>query len=516
MLLTITSCGGNADDLLPITQGGAGTVIALNVDGGHDARVDASGSTGHGGSTGIGGASGNGAGGQQTSTAGTAGGASTGSGGSTGTSGAGGSGPPDDPCTACEKARCSHPAGLADPTDPSWTYYAIAAGAYEVCFVGTGWPSQLIDPLTACGSSDSSEVSPTASAGPAAGMPKTTLCQDILSCFHQTNCTGGIDEDNELQCLCGVGVAISTCESAATPTGACASQIEAGLEVVELSTSVAYTTEPCRAKGAASQIYEICDYYCCSPECFGGRPAPTDDPGTVTYCNAGGSSGSAGAGGASGASGSTGAGGHPGTGGAIQTGGASGSGGVSAGAGGHGGPSGAGGSSGLGGSPGAAGSSGSTQLQNVHFDANINTWTPSVGATASRNTNDADGSMQSGSLDLSLSGGNSTISVQTAATQCLAVTAGASYSLGVKVLIPGQVASQGGLGLWYYTSSDCSGAIAGVFASPASATNAWQSVTATAQIPAGVHSAAVRLVLLKPFGQTSAEALFDDVLVTPQ
>jgi hypothetical protein len=51
---------------------------------------------------------------------------------------------------------------------------------------------------------------------------------------------------------------------------------------------------------------------------------------------------------------------------------------------------------------------------------------------------------------------------------------------------------------------------------PASTTNAWQSLTASTQIPANVHSASVRLQVLKPFGQSSAEALFDDVAVTSQ
>ncbi|HZL17114.1 MAG TPA: hypothetical protein VFG23_05150, partial [Polyangia bacterium] len=429
-----------------------------------------------------------------------------------GAAGAGGSGPQDDPCTACEKAKCSNPAGLVTfATQPDLlTAYEFAnlAGAYEVCFVGTGWPTTTADPVAACGSSSASDLSPTATAGPASGMPKTTLCQDILKCVHQTNCTGGIDEDNELQCLCGVGVGVATCQgSDFTPMGDCASQMEAGLEVVELSTSSAYTGDLCRAYGAAVQIYEICDDYCCSSECFGGRPPPRDDPGYVQYCNATGAVGS---------TGSAGAGGNPGTGGSIHTGGTSGAGGFAGAAGSHGGTGGAGGSAGgSSGGAGAGGSSGASQLQNVHFDTDTDGWTPSFGATVSHNTNDASGSAQSGSLDLSLNGGDPTLSLQVAASECLEVNAGGSYQLGVKVFIPGQVGSQGGLGLWYYASNDCSGSIAAVFASPSSTTNAWQSVTATAQIPAGAHSAAVRLVLLKPFGQQTAEALFDDVVVTP-
>jgi hypothetical protein len=514
----LASCGGNADELLPITQGGAGAVISLpGLDGGPDARteVPVPSTTGRGGTGGTGGGTAHGGAG------GLAGGSSGGSGGSAGVGAIGGSGPPDDPCTACEKAKCSNPAGLVTyATQPDLLdFYGFAkfAGAYEVCFVGKGWPTATADPVAACGSSSTSELGPNATAGPESGMPKTTLCQDILKCVHQTSCTGGIDVDNELQCLCGAGVSPGTCESSDfTPMGACASQMEAGLEVVELSTSAAYASDLCRAYGAAFQMYEFCDDYCCSSECFGGRPAPRDDPGYAQYCNATASGG---------ASGSTAGGGSLGTGGALQTGGSSGTGGVSGGGGGH---SGGGGVSGAGAGPGGAGNLGgaiggspggagvSQQLENVHFDANTSGWAPSVGATLSRNTNDAAGAPQSGSLELDLNAGDPSLSVQAAASQCIGVIAGASTSLGVKVLIPGQVGSQGGLSLWYYASNDCSGAIASVFSSPASASNAWQSLTATAQIPAGTHSASVRLVVLKPFGQTSAEALFDDVAVTSQ
>jgi hypothetical protein len=85
-----------------------------------------------------------------------------------------------------------------------------------------------------------------------------------------------------------------------------------------------------------------------------------------------------------------------------------------------------------------------------------------------------------------------------------------------KILIPGSNASNGGVELWYYASPDCSGALAGAYSLPLSAATSWQKVTATTTVPAAVHSAAVRLVVLKPFTQQAAEALFDDVVVTKQ
>ncbi len=348
------------------------------------------------------------------------------------------------------------------------------------------------------------------------GTAKTKLCQALLKCVHQTNCTDGPETDDQLQCYCGKGVTVQTCSSSTfTPTGACADEIAAALESTVFSNSEGYFGDLCLANGAAFSLYDFCDQNCCEAEC-GLPPSGIEDP---TFCKAPGSAGTSGSGGTTGAggttgtAGSTGAAGSSGTSGSTHGGGTSGSGGIS-GAGGRQGAAGAGGSSG--GAAGSSGGSANAVLQNVHFDTNVVSWMPGLGVTLTRSPNDAAGSAQSGSLDLFLSGGDLTIATQASAAQCLSVTAGATYNLGVTILIPGQTASQGGLGLWYYPSRDCSGAIAGVFSSPSSTTAAWQRVSATAQIPAGVQSAAVRLVVLKPYGQQTAEALFDDVLVQHQ
>ena len=90
-------------------------------------------------------------------------------------------------------------------------------------------------------------------------------------------------------------------------------------------------------------------------------------------------------------------------------------------------------------------------------------------------------------------------------------SAARSYGLAVEVMIPSTTTSAGALGLWFFASDDCSGAIAGASMTPSSATNGWQMVTSSAQAPAGAHSMAVRLELFKPIGQSAAEALFDAV-----
>ena len=53
-----------------------------------------------------------------------------------------------------------------------------------------------------------------------------------------------------------------------------------------------------------------------------------------------------------------------------------------------------------------------------------------------------------------------------------------------------------------------------MFSTPVSVSSSWQLVTATAQVPNAARSVSVRLAVLKPIGQTSAEALFDNLTVT--
>jgi hypothetical protein len=153
-------------------------------------------------------------------------------------------------------------------------------------------------------------------------------------------------------------------------------------------------------------------------------------------------------------------------------------------------------------------------LQNGNFDSTTAGWTPSFGVTVSRSTNDTAGNVQSGSLDVVLTGGDPTRVTQAGAFQCLAATPGATVQLQAAVLIPTASSGAGLLGLLFYGSTDCSGATAGTFASSASANNSWQTIKASTAVPSGVHSMAVQLEVLKPYGQDSSEALFDAVAVT--
>jgi hypothetical protein len=154
---------------------------------------------------------------------------------------------------------------------------------------------------------------------------------------------------------------------------------------------------------------------------------------------------------------------------------------------------------------------------NATVDTGTDHWTATSSiATVSRSPNDADGKTSSGSLSLAVTAGNPNGATQSAAVQCVPVSAGAAYAVAASVLVPGTTGSAGSVGLWFYTSPDCTGAQLTVTASSAAAANTWQRVTGSATAPAGAQSMAVRLLVLKPVGQQAAEALFDDVQVTRQ
>jgi hypothetical protein len=416
-------------------------------------------------------------------------------------------------------------------------YYAPIVGAYGLCFLDAGWPTAQADP-SFCGSAPG-ETGAVTSDGPGKGERKSKVCQDLLKCMHSSNCAGGVNAvvAPELGCYCGGTAQLTECvANTFMPTGPCKEQFLAGLESYQFGTAIQGEYDPCYATAAALELYTNCDFNCCAVECLGG-PNPYADP--ADFCNApssggtsgaagttgaggrGGSSGSAGTTGAAGAAGTTGAGGHGGISGSAGTTGSAGTSGSAGttGTGGRGGSSGSAGtggssgSAGTGGSSGTGGASGAGGLKNVHFDTDTTFWTGEPGTQVSRKAEDATAGAQSGSLDLALAGADPSVVLEAGVWQCLAVAAGAVYDVGVQVRIPGQVSSEGGLELWYFSTADCTGAAAGSYALPLSANASWKTLSDTVTIAAGVQSTRVRLVVLKPYLQTTADALFDNVVM---
>lgn len=509
----------------PLINGGPGTITVLERDGGArdasaDRRPSGTGGAKPGGSGGSSPAGGRGGGTGGTGGVHSGGAAGSGNGGAA-AGGAAGGGPPDDPCTACEKAKCTHPRGFG--TDLTDAHNGLAA-AMQVCFGGGPWPATLAAADTFCAAGLPSETGALAAAGDSANMPKTTLCQALLSCIHRTNCTQEPDVGNDLGCYCGDDVSPQVCLGPTfTPTGKCVAEFTSAMEADQLTqTNSGYITDLCLASGAALDINLWCDSNCCVEECLGVPLIGNED---LTYCGpvaaTGGSTGSGGLAGTGGAAGARATGGAPGSGGAMASGGTPGTGGLAAtgGAPGTGGLAATGGTPGTGGSPATAGASGTgsspapTSLANGSFDAGTAGWAPGVGITLGRSTNDVGASSQSGSLDVVMSGDPS-LAQQAGAAQCLSIAAGATVKAQAAVLVPGQTATQASVNLWFYESADCSGSIAGVFSSVPSVSAIWQAVVASTQAPAGARSVLVRLAVLKPIGQTAAEALFDNVSVS--
>jgi hypothetical protein len=502
---TLAACGGDQSGNFVPKSGGVGTVIAargadagdatVDADGSGQADVppladvaqDAAGTSGAAGSTDAGDAAGD---------------AHAGSGGDASMTMA------DDPCTACEKARCSKPSGLSSDKGDE---YALLFAAQAICFVGNGFPSTQTD-VAQCASLD---PGPTASAGPEQGMAKTGLCQAVLDCVHKTKC--GVNDDRD--CYCGAGVTLQACmDPTFVPQGACADVIENAVESIAVNTIFQNYYNICLAAGAAFFVYDNCDSNCCPQQCLG-----VDMDGDETLCNAP-TAGTGGANGTTGAAGALGTAGAPGTAGSSSSG-AAGDGGTAGGAdnagaagAGAAGVSGTAGSAsaaaGANGLVGAGGAPGGSLLQNSSFDANVADWIAGPGATVGWSAKDSAATAQSGSLDLSITGGDPNSIVDLIASQCVRVTAGSNYDASAYALVPGPTINLAGIRLIYYASIDCSGSSLATSTSPWSVQATWQPVQISGGAPVGALSAAVQLIAVKPYVMTVGEALFDAVSLT--
>jgi hypothetical protein len=137
-----------------------------------------------------------------------------------------------------------------------------------------------------------------------------------------------------------------------------------------------------------------------------------------------------------------------------------------------------------------------------------------VNAVASYSTDDAEGTGTTGSLRLTQTQGDSTVTTAVAMVQCLPATAGTTFDLDVSVKVPDPTTSRGYVEVVAYPSAACWGPVAGVYISPEASSTTWQHVMLSAPLKAsGVQSISVQLVTVKPQGHDSAAALFDSVLV---
>ncbi len=150
-------------------------------------------------------------------------------------------------------------------------------------------------------------------------------------------------------------------------------------------------------------------------------------------------------------------------------------------------------------------------LTNPTFEGNLNGWTGGSN-TAYDAAHDATGTPGSGSAKTTAAPGTSSYM----ANQCIAVTGSTQYQAGGKILIPsGQLATGSvHLGIWWYTTSGCSGNYAAADQTPNTTSAAsWVPVALDSTSPAGAQSALLFGVLScdGPVGVPGLQANLDDM-----
>jgi hypothetical protein len=164
------------------------------------------------------------------------------------------SGAPLDPCRACEMTRCKIAQPISQRTPRTSPY-----DSYSVCFSSIPWP----DEPSFCGSFDPTAT--TAERGPAAGTPKSELCQAVLACVRSSpSMCAAVNWD---KCYCGTLDDAACVSGQVTPNGDCKSAIEDAAETTDPNAVAAVSGNPCGAAGAAQDVFSFCDMTCCAVEC---------------------------------------------------------------------------------------------------------------------------------------------------------------------------------------------------------------------------------------------------------
>lgn len=211
-------------------------------------------SSGTGGSGGAGGHSAGGTGG--TSAAGS-GGHSTG-GASAGGGGAGGS-------SGSSAAVCGNDILEAgEVCDPKYSADNCGSDCKAITDVTCSACEQQADAVSDCGDVVSCEtVAGNAMNGPAAGTPRSNLCNEVLDCVRDTSCA---TNNSILTCYCGLGTSSTDCQ-AGLGNGLCRAQIEAGLEATDYATIIKRLKDVTFGGGLALKRIADCDQSWCNVEC---------------------------------------------------------------------------------------------------------------------------------------------------------------------------------------------------------------------------------------------------------
>ena len=157
-----------------------------------------------------------------------------------------------------------------------------------------------------------------------------------------------------------------------------------------------------------------------------------------------------------------------------------------------------------------------TLVANGSFDANLNDWHEEDNALGSWVEEDGLEHDDSGSATIT----NRTFyedrdgQVMRGLWQCIPAAAGARYQLLTQVRITGEVGQGwGGINVWFYDESDCTGANVTASTPLLGTTTGWSLTEAQVQASETAQSMLVRLVVNKPFSSPAITVDFDNVLI---
>lgn len=160
-----------------------------------------------------------------------------------------------------------------------------------------------------------------------------------------------------------------------------------------------------------------------------------------------------------------------------------------------------------------------TLVDNWRFDSDLAGWRAESTVTQQWDARNARKNQESGAVAVT----NSTVAqaagvIEGGSEQCRPALGNVKYRVAARTLIPGgQGEGSARLSVWFYGADGCADYLLESVGPPAATgTDAWLLLQGLHKAPPATRSMRVRLVVAKPFSQTSFNALFDDILVREQ
>ena len=160
-----------------------------------------------------------------------------------------------------------------------------------------------------------------------------------------------------------------------------------------------------------------------------------------------------------------------------------------------------------------------TVVDNARFDQSVEGWKAELTVSQQWDERNARADQDSGTISVT----NATVAEVDAVIlggsgQCQPALGSQDYLVAARTFMAGgQGEGSAGVNVWFYGADDCADYLLSSLG-PASVTqtDSWVLVQGAMKSPPATRSMRVRLVVQKPYTQTSLTALFDDVLVREQ